>query len=425
MKLYQVACLFNSDKSQFAPGALVVEEGKILALGDLEAMKQDYSQAEVVDYSNSALLPGIVDAHTDLSLSLKDFSKTKFQEAYHGDYRFIPWVVEISRYKAKLEVTHQRQAVSLGLEQAQDLGVTTLGDVCRYPVAISQYENSPLNIVALAEVENIQRPQAQEDFEQALALADEVESKAHPRLHPGLAPFSAYTLSKHLLKLLADHAFHQQWPFHLQASLSFAELEFFYDSMGEIPAILFKEAGWSDKIPPPHRMTPLAFLKEIGFLQKGPSLIGALHLGPSDQEILESLKLLRIFSPQAFINLNLAQLDWPKLYQEKAPWAWASLGRAWGGNTNPWQEMASILQVFPDEEKEAVAWWLLESFTLQGARALALDQQLGLLKKSYSADFVLLPAPTKGTLSSLIQEQKPLQAVYVGGEKVFRKSQDN
>lgn len=418
MKLYQVAYLFNSDKTCFAPGALVVEEGQVVDIGELDFIKKQYPSAEILDYSQYTLLPGLVDAHSDLSLSLKDFSPKDFQQKHHGDFRWMPWVVEVSRYKAQLDTHQQRQAVAQGLEEVRSQGITTLGEVCRYPVVFPQYESSGLRVAVLAEVENIQRPQAQEDFEQALAMAEEIEEKANPRLSPGLAPFSAYSLSKHLLRLLADHAFHQNWPLHLQVAMSFAELEFFYDSMGEIPAVLFKEAGWQDKIPPPHRMTPVGFLKEIGFFKSSPSLVGCLHLGPSDEEIIKANSCIRILSPQAFKKLHLGEVDWKKLFEEQVPWAWASLGRAWGGSVNPWKEMLTVLEIFDSSQQEEAAWWILQAFTQNGARALGLKEKAGCLKKGVWADFVLVASQGSSSLPALIKEPPKVEACFVAGQRL-------
>src|SRR5215831_13957765 len=213
-----------------SPGALAFQGGRILAVGAPEDLATRFPDAVRREFPTQTLLPGLVNAHADLSLTHFAKYPRPLPDSHEGRLLFMAWLINVSRFKSRLAIPDQQEAIRAGLELSKKSGVTALGDVCRYPAAVPLYQASGLRVVALAEIENIQRALAQEEFEQALALIDEIQHAGHPRLRPGLAPFSAYTISKNMLRILANHALQLQIPFHIHAALSFSEMEFFYDS---------------------------------------------------------------------------------------------------------------------------------------------------------------------------------------------------
>lgn len=407
-----------------SPGALAVQGGQILGVGDPETLQAKFPGAERTSFSGKTILPGLVDANTDLSLSLFNETGGVPFRGEDGQLHLMPWLVNLSRFKAGLAIPQQQRAIKIGLEKLKPEGVTTVGDVCRFPAAIPLYEASNLRVVCLAEIENIQRKNAQEEFEQALALVDEVQNGNHSLLTAGLAPFSAYTLSKNLLKIIADHALTLGIPLHLKASLSFSEMEFFYDSLGEISAVLFKEAGWSDKIPPPHRMTPIQYLHEIGFLKAKPTLVGCVHLGPTDMALLERNRCRPLLSPQAFSYLQVGEIPFKKFKKSKIPWTLGTLGKAWGGSGSLWKEMRGVLYEAEESERDALAKDLLGAVTLGGAQVLGLEDKIGSLEAGKQADFIVVATPEGDTslAAGLIDQTQAasLHASYVEGIRLFQ-----
>jgi 5-methylthioadenosine/S-adenosylhomocysteine deaminase len=422
IKIVSAAGVLPIEGEAIFPGGVLVEGGTIRAVGDPKKFKMEYPDAALEDFPDAILMPGLVNAHADLSLSHFKLSSNETFQMSDGRILLMPWLIQLSRYKSKLTISQQQKAVADGLKFMKSRGVTALGDRCRYPAVLPLYRDSGLRVLCLAEVENIQRPLAQEEFEQALALADEVLHEGHPRVTAGYAPFAAYTLSKNLLKILAEHALNQNLPLHLFAAMSFSEMEFFYDSLGEISAVLFREAGWADQIPPPHRMTPIQFLHEIGFLRAHPALIGCLHLGPTDDALLSHSGSLRVFAPQAFHYLQLGEIPWNKILENKIEWALATLGKAWGSSMDPWEEMRLVLNEFEGEPREAIAKNLLQAATLGSAKALGLAKQIGSLIPGKQADLLLVAKPKGDRFfwADLIDQTRDgaIQAGYVSGKKI-------
>ncbi|MCE9624572.1 MAG: amidohydrolase family protein, partial [Deltaproteobacteria bacterium] len=217
--------LIPVEGENLSPGGVAFQGGRILEVGAPDALRAKYPDAEVQDYPRHTLIPGLVNAHADLSLTHFEKYPHPLPDTQEGRVLYTAWLINVSRFKSKLPIVDQQKAVREGIETVRKSGVTTLGDLCRYPVAMPIYQESGLRVVVLAEIENIQRATAQEEFEQALALVDEVEHSGNPRLMAGLAPFSAFTLSKNMLRILANHAVQMKIPFHIHAAISFSEME--------------------------------------------------------------------------------------------------------------------------------------------------------------------------------------------------------
>lgn len=423
VKIFSAEYLLPIEGDMLSPGALAVREGRILETGHPTSLMEKFPDADRREFSGKTLMPGLVNAHADLSLSCYEKFPHPPYRSENGQVHLMYWLTQLSRFKSNLALPDQREAVQKGLDEMKTSGVTTVGDQCRYPAAVPLYEGSGLRVVCLAEIENIQRPLAQAEFEQALALVDEVRHGENPRLTAGYAPFSAYALSKNLLKILTDHALQQGVPLHLFAALSFSEMEFFYDSLGEISEVLFREAGWQEKTPPPHRMTPVQYLQEIGFLRAKPTLIGCLHLGPTDSAILDNSECMRLYSPQAFHHLQVGKIRWEKIFSQKVSWALGTLGKAWGGSGHLWDEMRCVLHESEEEKRADYAADILRAATLGGARALALEQEVGSLLPGKQADFIVIDSPV-GEFPmpfGILDQTRPERVVasFVAGEPVY------
>lgn len=408
-----------------SPGALAVQGGRILEVGSPDALKQQFPEAEFREFPGHSIIPGLVNAHADLSLTQFDRYPHPMPESKDGRFLLMAWLINISRFKAKLPIPDQQKAIATGLDIVKRSGTTCLGDVCRFPVSVPLYEKSGLRVTVLAEIENLQRANAQEEFEQALALIDEIEHSGHPRLRPGLAPFSAFTISKNMLRILANHALQMKIPFHIIAALCFSEMEFFYDSQGEVTSVLFKEAGWGpERIPPPHHMTPIQYLHEIGLLKAKPAIFGALHLGPTDGALLGKAECPRIFAPSAFEKLQVGEVPWEKVLKDQVRWALGTWGKAAGSSLDLWDEMRAVLYRLEGTfDSKSAGEAIFRAATLGGAEALGLENEIGSLQKHKRADFVVVKSPESETSleAALILETRPerIQWSFVEGQVLF------
>src|SRR5690348_9820161 len=67
--LYTARHVFPVSAPPIGDGAVVVEDGRIVAVGTALGLRERYPGARVVDLGKHALLPGLVNAHTHLELT--------------------------------------------------------------------------------------------------------------------------------------------------------------------------------------------------------------------------------------------------------------------------------------------------------------------------------------------------------------------
>ena len=60
----------DKDFSQYFPGAVAVKDDRILAVGDEDEIKKEYSGKNIIDCRGKILMPGLINAHTHVPMTL-------------------------------------------------------------------------------------------------------------------------------------------------------------------------------------------------------------------------------------------------------------------------------------------------------------------------------------------------------------------
>ncbi|NVO23386.1 guanine deaminase [Donghicola mangrovi] len=122
---------FEGDAMQSGPdaaristrGGIVIEQRKVVARGEADLMRESYPQAKIVDYGNSLILPGFVDAHMH-------YPQTRMIASWGK--RLIDW---LNTYTFPEEMTladpaEARARADLTLDLALSHGTTTQVSYC-------------------------------------------------------------------------------------------------------------------------------------------------------------------------------------------------------------------------------------------------------------------------------------------------------
>lgn len=391
MNLYLAPFILPISSSPFEKGGILVEKGKIQDIGDREVLLKRYPQAEIHELERCAFLPGLIQAHAHLELQ---------QTPLQASPSLIETVIGLSKSQDALSAERKRDAIQQGLSRLFQDGVTTLGDVTTYEGGIPVYQESNLRVVIFPEIMNLNRSLSQDRFELALALIDEIQESNSSKTFAGLALFAPYTLSKNLLKILAQHLKHSRIPVQIHAALSFAEMEFFFDSTGEIATTLFPHLGWAEKIPPPYHKTPIQYLESIGFLETEPTLVGCIHTAPIDLDIIQRTRSTIILTPSAYPHLQLGQAPYQKILERQIG---IGLGQEPSGTSFPsfWETLRALYRSRSPRDTLLSAREILKMATLSGAKALKLDRQIGSLEQGKWADFLAVAIEPETSLENL------------------------
>ena len=426
MKIFLSKFIFPISSDPIEGGALAVEKDLIVKCGGAAELRREFPNAEIVDLKDAAILPGLVNAQCQLELThAPPYDPADFALP-NGETRFVDWLIRVSQYQDSLKPHEKRSALEQGLNSLLHEGVTAAGDHTTYEGAFPSYKASGLRINGYAEVMNLNRKLSQDRFESALAWVDEViaAGDSSSRVRAGLAPYAPYTLSKNLLKILLQHLKQLKIPVQIHTSLSFSEMEFFYDSKGEIADALFPYLGWGEQLPPPHQKTPIQYLNSIEFLQLKPTLVGCVHLGPTDLALAAQGGASVVVRPRVDATLRLGRSPLRKILKEKIPVGLGSGNLACNSSLSPWEEMRAALDASAADVEPLKADEVLRMATLGGAFALGRQKEIGSLDKGKFADFLVLRIEEDASPLTLADHvvrtgngEKILKR-FIGGEEV-------
>lgn len=396
-------------------GAVVIDDERIVDIGPRDQVLPRYPEALPEDFPHAVLMPGLVNAHTHLDLL--NFSGS-------GETpQFFDWLVAGWDHRKKMTPAERRHCLEDGIRQLLRCGITSVGDAGQYAGVIPQVINSPIRMVLFPELLSGGEDGIMEGYEGAMSQIDEILGSGSRKIGAGIAPYAAYTLSRHLLKIVSQQARSLRIPVKIHVSETFAEMQFFYESSGEIAEKLFPRMGWADQLPPEHRKTPIQYLESIGFLEAGPTLVGCNHLGENDLQAIARSGAKVVHSPRASAHLKLGSPPLRKLRDLRIPVALGTDGTGSLHSLSIWDEMRYIRNHYPETEQPSPEE-LLAMATMEGARALGLADRIGSIEAGKEADIIAVRIHRDLSADQLLPRlidnttEREIAAVFIEGQRV-------
>ncbi len=411
MKIIAAAYVLPITKPLLEKGAVAIEDGRIVEVGPVSDLQARFPEAEVEDFPQCVLMPGLVNAHTQLDLLHADRASSDF-----FGHLLALWL-----YRKTIPPATRRQALEEGFRFLLQTGVTCAGDVGHYIGVVPQAANSPLRLTLFPELVSGGKTHVTEDYETAFLQIDEVQASVSDRLHVGLAPYSAYTLSRHFLKIISQSENADTMPIKIHAAETFAEMQFFYESKGEIAEKIFPALGWNE-MPPAYRKTPVQHLESIGFLTKNTALLGANHLADPDLDILSKIKCGLIHTPRFNARWKLGHPPLKKLMERKIPIALGTDITGAVDSLSLWDDMRFLRDHYAEDAPSPED--ILRMATLNGARVLGWGDRVGSLEADKDADLIAVRFPRETSESDLLATvidhtgPRDIAAVFIQGHRI-------
>lgn len=372
-------------------GAIAVELGKIHAFGTKDELAKQFPQAEVKEFGEHILMPGLINAHCHLDLV--DHYDGKLQEAektLEAGSDFIENLIDTLEYKQDIQPDRVIAGIQKGINRLVETGTTTVGDMTDFEGTFKLLSEMGLRAVVFPEICACKGEVTQARFEVALALVDKYTDATSDRIRVGLGPYAPYLLSRHLLKIISQHAKEASIPVQIHAAESFAEMEFFFDSQGPIATDLFPAVGWRD-LPPAQHKTPLQYLSEIGFLDAPSTIVGGLHISGKDFPLLARHLSRVIWCPVTNHLMKHGTFPFGRFRENGIPIGLGTEGWHSRMGFSVWDEMREALRggAAPQPAPRDV----LQMATIGGARTLLLDPVTGTLESGKRADYIIVKSP--------------------------------
>ena len=362
--LIKNAIILDPEKDINAKKDLLIKDDLIYKID--EEIVQD-NVDKVIDAKDKILLPGFVNTHTHLSMVLF--------RGLADDLSLDEWLNDnIWPMEANLNEYYCYIGALLGAVELIKSGTTTFSDMYFYmeDVAKAVEESGIRAVLSYGMIDFGDEEKRKAEIEKNMNLFKNCHNTADGRIKVFFGPHSPYTASEELLKEVRKLADENNIKIHIHVSETQKEID-------DVSA----EKG----------LRPFEYLDSIGFL--GPDVLCAHCVWLSDEEI-EIIKKHDVkISHNPCSNMKLASGIAPvkKLLDNDICVAIGTDGASSNNNLDIIEELktASLLQKVSTLDPEALnSDEALAMGTIEGAKALGLDDEIGTIEVGKKADLILI-----------------------------------
>jgi 5-methylthioadenosine/S-adenosylhomocysteine deaminase len=397
----------DHDRHVYENGFIAIRGDEIVAIGEQKNGSAGMTATEKIDAAGKLIIPGLINGHTHVPMVL--------MRGLIDDVTLDDWLRKYIFPAEARNVTEEyvRWGTRLAMAEMIRSGTTTFADMYYFEDAVAE-ETKAAGLRGFLGETWIDFPAPDNKNEAEMAAYTEKFIKkwqGDPLIHAAVAPHSIYTCSEKTLRDAATLARKYNAPILIHVAEMRKEL---MDSLAKNGA------------------TPVQYLKRIGLL--GPDVLAAhcIWVDYTDMKILADHQVGCVNNPSS--NMMLASGVAP-VVDERAAGMRVGLGTDGpaGSNNdlNMMEEMdlAAKLQKTARVDPRALgAKGALEMATIEGARALHMEKEIGSLEVGKKADFVVLnlnvpnAVPMYDVYSQVVYALKAseVETVVVGGKTLLR-----
>src|SRR6266404_767774 len=397
----------DGPRSIYDDGAVVVTGDTIIAVGPRTEIEARYTASQTIDAKNKLVLPGFINGHTHVPMTLF--------RGIHDDVTLNDWLYKYIFPAEAKNVNEEFVRWGTRLAAAEQIrgGVTTFADMYYFEDAIAE-ETKAAGMRGVLGETILDFPAPDNKTNDAMFEYTEKFLKrwqGDPLIHAAVAPHSIYTDSEKTLKDSAALARKHNAPILIHVGETKKELNDSREKNGT---------------------TPVQYLDKLGIL--GPDALAAhcIWVDETDRKILAQRQVGCVHNPSS--NMMLASGVAPVI-EERAAGIAVGLGTdsPAGSNNdlNLMEEMdlaAKLQKITKIDPRALGAKAVVEMATIEGARALHMEKEIGSLEAGKKADIILLgldapnAVPMYDVYTQLAYALKgsDIEMVIIGGRVVMR-----
>jgi 5-methylthioadenosine/S-adenosylhomocysteine deaminase len=389
--------------------ALAIGDGRIVDLAPAEALLAAYPDAAVIDLPHHVLLPGLINAHAHSAMSLL--------RGIGDDMALMPWLEQrIWPVESNLVDRHfVADGTELAIAEMLRSGTTCCNDMYFFP-DVSAAMAAGLGFRMSVGMIVIEFPSAwaanvDEYLARGLAVRDEFRNE--PLITTTLSPHAPYTVSDATLNRIET----------LSSQLDVPVQIHLHETAGEVDESISRNG-----------CRPFERLRAHGLVNEQ---LMAIHMTQmTESEIRQSAEagVSIVHCPESNQKLASGACPVEKLRQAGINVALGTDGAASNNDLDLFGEMrsAALLGKHVAADATAVpAHYVLEMATINGARALGLEEEIGSLEVGKAADLVALEfdrfatTPVYDVISHLVYaaSRYAISDVWVAGRRLLQEGQ--
>jgi len=397
----------DASRAILEDGAVAVKGDTIVAVGPRSDLEARYAAKHTIDARGGLVLPGFINGHTHVPMTLF--------RGLHDDVTLNDWLYKYIFPAEAKNVNEEFVRWGTRLAAAEQIrgGVTTFADMYYFEDAVAE-ETKAAGMRGVLGETFIDFP-APDNKNQAemLAYTEKFLKKwqGDPLIHAAAAPHSIYTCSQ---KTLQDSAALAR-KYHAPILIHTSEMK--------------KEWEDSEKT---NGMSPVQYLDKIGIL--GPDVVSAhcIFVDAADEKTLAQKQVGCVHNPSS--NMMIASGVSPVADMRAAGVAVGLGTDGPAGSNNDLDLMeeidlaAKLAKITKMDPLALNAKAVVEMATIDGARALHMDKEIGSLETGKKADVILIgldepnAVPMYDIYAQVAYALKgsDVQTVVIGGRMVMR-----
>ena len=359
----------DRNRTIFEDGAIAVRADTIVAIGARHELEGEYTSSETIDVTGKLILPGFINGHTHVPMTLF--------RGLHDDVTLADWLYKYIFPAEAKNVNEEFVRWGTRLAAAEQIrgGVTTFADMYYFEDAVAEETKAAGMRGVLGEtLIDFPAPDNKTRAE-AFAYTEKFVKKwqGDPLIHAAVAPHSIYTCSQKTLQDAAALARR----YHSPILIHTAEMK--------------KEWEDSEK---QNGMSPVQYLEKIGLL--GPDVVSAhcIFVDEADRNTLARRQVGCVHNPSSNMMLASGVSPVPEMRAAGVAVGLGTDGPAGSNNDlDLMEEMdlaAKLAKITKMNPLALNAKAVVEMATIDGARALHMEEEIGSLEPGKKADLIVI-----------------------------------
>ncbi|MHC1770656.1 MAG: amidohydrolase family protein [Flexilinea sp.] len=377
----------DNDNSYYPDGMVSIQGKRIKYVGPFDETK---TTGTIIDMTGKLVLPGLVNTHAH--------SGSALFRSLADDLFLMDWLQNYMWPAEKLQ-TEESAYIASALTHLEFLqnGITTNADMWYFPNGVARAVlESGLRTLICTTVFTNGSPETADTLKVAADFVEKYKDRTEEtRIYPAYGPHAIYTCSQDTLRQIADLAKRDNVLIHTHIS----------ETPGEQPNCI-ERLG----------MTPTQAMENVGIFENHVLAAHCIYLSDADCEIFRKNKAAISYNPVSNLKLCSGIIPLEKMFKYDIR---VSIGTDGPQSNNSLDllrdlKIGSLIQknrlndprFFPAEQAVRMA-------TIDGAKALGLEKEIGSLEVGKRADIITLDSERAAMVPLLSERPQSLYAQVV------------